>query len=391
MRKQLAIKPIRPQISKRVCMWTILTMICCIGVQDVSSQLLLASSPAAPPEIFTYAEGAVLMDVQSGRVLYSKSGDKPMRIASLTKIMTAIIAIEQGNLSDMVEVSPVSYGKEGSSLYLKLGEQMSLHHMLYGMMLRSGNDAATAIAEHIGGSVEGFAYVMNEKAQLLGMDNSHFINPTGLDDGEGHYASAYDLAILTTHALKNPNFQDIVKTKHKKAPNPHETWDYQWTNKNKMLVLFEGADGVKTGYTQLAKRCLVSSATRDGQQLVVVTLNDANDWADHTKLFAHGFLHYPQTTLIASQHKLADDSWQATQDFSYPLTKEERSHITQVVVRHPADSLIHRLGEYGYLELKLDGQLMGRIPIKPVHPHPKSTRPTNDFILRRNEGVNEIW
>src|SRR5690606_17687538 len=147
------------------------------------------------------------------------------RIASLTKVMTAIVAIENGTLTDLVQVGPAAYGKEGSSLYLHLGEEMTLHTMLYGLMLRSGNDAATAIAEHVGGSLEGFVFLMNQKARELGMKNTSFKNPHGLDE-DGHYSSANDMAVLTAYALRNEVFQEIVKTKVKTAPNPNEDWDY---------------------------------------------------------------------------------------------------------------------------------------------------------------------
>lgn len=152
------------------------------------------------------AQGAALIDVKSGRILFEKNGDQKMRIASLTKIMTAIVAIENGNLEDMVTTSDNAYGTEGSSIYLKRGEQLTLEDMLYGLMLRSGNDAAVAIAEHIGGSVEGFAFLMNEKAKILGMNHTHFVNPHGLDDKE-HYSTPKDMAILTAYALKNSTFK----------------------------------------------------------------------------------------------------------------------------------------------------------------------------------------
>lgn len=197
----------------------------------------------------THAESAALIDVTSGRILFSKEGDKQMRIASLTKIMTAIVAIENGKLDDKVKVSAAAFGKEGSSIYLKLGEEMSLENMLYGLMLRSGNDAATAIAEHVGGSEEGFVLMMNQKAEEIGLRGTHFMNPHGLD-ADGHYSTASDMARLTAYALQNPVFKRIVATEQKSAPNPNESWDYSWHNKNKMLRLYEGADGVKTGYTK---------------------------------------------------------------------------------------------------------------------------------------------
>jgi D-alanyl-D-alanine carboxypeptidase len=178
-------------------------------------------------KIQTHAQTAALIDVTSGVILYSKMGDKQMSIASLTKVMTAIVAIEQGDLADSVSISNRAAGKEGSSIYLKQGERMSLHNLLYGLMLRSGNDAAIAIAEHLGGTEEGFTYLMNEKAQMIGMLHSHFMNPHGLDNKD-HYSTANDMALLTAYALRNPIFQEIVQTKLKKVPNPNESWAYQW-------------------------------------------------------------------------------------------------------------------------------------------------------------------
>jgi D-alanyl-D-alanine carboxypeptidase (penicillin-binding protein 5/6) len=345
----------------------------CVGVFLIRGSLLglIWLSFCTPSECFAaqeqlsiHAEAAVLIDVKSRRILWEKKSEKPLRIASLTKIMTAIVAIEQGQLSDRVIVSDRAYGKTGSSLYLKQGEEMSLHHMLYGLMLRSGNDAATAIAEHIGGSVEGFSSLMNDKARWLGMSHSHFSNPSGLDEEGSHYASARDLAILTAHALKNPVFQDIVKTKHKKVANPHESWDYTWINKNKMLFLFPGADGVKTGYTKLAKRCLVSSATHQGQQLAVVTLNDAQDWADHKTLLQYGFEHYPTTTIANELLDSQDNRWIEGEPFSYPLTKEEWKLVTQQLVTHETHSIAYKLGEYGYVQFSLHGQVIGTLLLK---------------------------
>jgi D-alanyl-D-alanine carboxypeptidase len=335
---------------------------------------------AAPPAITTHAEAAALIDVKSGRILYSKQGDKQMLIASLTKIMTAIVAIEHGKLSDTVKVSKNAFGKEGSSLYLKLGEEMSLQHMLYGMMLRSGNDAATAIAEHIGGTVEGFAYMMNEEADLIGMEHTHFMNPTGLNQ-EGHYSTANDMAKLVAYALKNPVFQEIVKTKEKTAPNPNQPWDYKWKNKNKMLEIFDGADGVKTGYTKLAKRCLASSATRGGQQLAVITLNDPDDWADHTRLLDYGFRYYPLDRLIEKGEAVdmpairqyADADTQAKTErapeavagttFFYALAEGEKEKIGRSIVPADTRSAAYRLGELGRLEFSLNGQTIGSVPL----------------------------
>ncbi|WP_443147037.1 D-alanyl-D-alanine carboxypeptidase family protein [Paenibacillus sp. HWE-109] len=323
----------------------------------------LAQVDAAPPGIHTNAVGASLIDVESGRILYSQKGDTPMRIASLTKIMTAIIAIEQGNLNDKVKVTKTAFGKEGSSIYLKLGEEMRLHDMLYGLMLRSGNDAATAIAEHIGGSVDGFVYLMNEKAKMLGMDHSHFTNPSGLDEGEGHRSSPNDMAKLTAYALKNNVFQDIVSTKLKKVPNPNEAWDYSWLNKNKMLSLFEGADGVKTGYTKLAKRCLVSSASRNGHQLAVVTLNDPDDWSDHGRLLQYGFAYFPLLTLVNKGDAVEGSTGVVGRTFSYPLAEGEAQLLTRKVTLADPATTSYRLGERGTIQYFLKNNLIQTIPI----------------------------
>jgi len=319
-------------------------------------------SVEAAPSVSTHAESAALIDVSSGRILYSSQGDKSMRIASLTKIMTAIVAIEHGKLSDQVTISRNAAGKEGSSIYLKLGEEMSLQHLLYGMMLRSGNDAATAIAEHVGGSVEGFAYMMNEKARLIGMEHSSFKNPSGLDE-EGHYSTANDMAKLTAYALRNPVFREIVKTKVKKAPNPNETWDYTWMNKNKMLNLYDGADGVKTGYTKIAKRCLVSSATRNGQQLAVVTLNDPDDWADHTKLLDYGFKNFPLHPLVNKGDVIDGTSYVAGISFGYPALESEKNQFTSQIQMNDPASANYRLGEVGAVHYMLSGKPIGSVPL----------------------------
>jgi len=321
-----------------------------------------ATAKAEPPPISTHARASSVIDVKSGRIVFQANGDARLPIASLTKVMTAIVAIEHGKLDDVVKVSANAYGKEGSSIYLHLGEEMTLHTMLYGLMLRSGNDAATAIAEHVGGSVEGFVYLMNEKARLLGLKNTSFRNPHGLDE-EGHYSSANDLAVLSAYALQNETFQEIVKTKVKTAPNPNEKWDYRWTNKNKMLNFYEGADGVKTGYTTLARRTLISSATRNGQQFAVVTLNDGDDWNDHRRLLDYAFRHYPTTTIVRKGERVEEPNLVAARSFEYPLAEGEAAELRKNVVLEDPLSTDYRLGHRGKLELYLKGRLIASLPL----------------------------
>ena len=330
-----------------------------------------ASSPSGAA-LQTNAEAAALIDVSSGRILYSKAGDKRMRIASTTKIMTAIIAIENGRLSDKVTVGKNAFGKEGSSIYLKLGEEISLNDLLYGLMLRSGNDAATAIAEHVGGSQEGFVYLMNRKAEEIGMTRSHFSNPSGLD-ADDHYSTADDMARLAAYALKNPVFREIVKTKTKRVSREGESWDTVWTNKNKMLSLYPGSDGVKTGFTKLSRRCLVSSATRDGQQLAAVTLNDGSDWADHSRMLDFGYKHYPQTLAVKKGEDLGQ-GYTAAEDFAYPLAEGE-SLERKLLPTNPK-SVDYRLGDRGALELSFAGQKVGSVPLAvPAPAAPGKTAP----------------
>jgi len=328
----------------------------------------LAASRAKPAAdqspsrtVETNAEAAALIDVASGRILFSKAGDKRMRIASTTKIMTAIIAIEHGHLADKVTVSKLAFGKEGSSIYLKLGEEMSLSDLLYGLMLRSGNDAATAIAEYVGGSQEGFVYLMNRKAEEIGMTRSHFANPSGLDASD-HYSTADDMARLAAYALKNPIFREVVKTKSKQVSREGEPWDTVWTNKNKMLSLYPGSDGVKTGFTQLSRRCLVSSATRDGQQLAAVTLNDGSDWADHSRMLDYGFKNYPLQIAVKKGEPLRG-GFTAADDFVYPFGKGEREAVERRLVLNKPKSVDYRLGDPGELELRLAGTVIGKVPL----------------------------
>ncbi|WP_044876391.1 D-alanyl-D-alanine carboxypeptidase family protein [Paenibacillus sp. IHBB 10380] len=335
----------------------------------VVSSLTISTGPIhakAIPTMATHAQAAALIDVTSGRLLYSSHGDEELRIASLTKIMTAIVAIEYGQLHKPVSVGKNAYAKEGSSIYLKLGEQMSLEHMLYGLMLRSGNDAATAIAEHIGGSEEGFVLLMNTKAEELGLQHTQFRNPHGLD-AEGHYSSANDLATLTAYAMHNDTFKEIVKTPVKKVPNPNESWDYKWDNKNKMLRFYDGADGVKTGYTKKALRCLVSSATRNGQQLVAVTINDGDDWNDHGKMLDYGFAYYPLQTLLEQGQKVEGHNLIVGQKLSYPLATGEENALSKRLVLFRSDTNTDTtdlsFGLRGRIDIVLDGREIDSTPV----------------------------
>ncbi len=237
------------------------------------------------------AKSAILIDAFDGRVLYELNARVRMPMASTTKIMTALVALEHGKLDDTVEIASDATGVEGSSVYLRVGERWTLRELLYALMLASANDAATAIAIHIGGSVENFACLMNERAIELGLRDTHFQNPHGLD-AEGHYTSAYDLALLTAEALKNRDFLAVVSTPSYTVSGNGADGARYLTNHNRMLRTYSGAIGVKTGYTKKSGRCLVTAAERGGLRLVAVTLSAPDDWNDHKKLLDFGFEYY---------------------------------------------------------------------------------------------------
>lgn len=322
-------------------------------------------------QVHVSAQAAVLLDAESGRVLYEKNGHEPLRIASITKIMTAIVAIELGDLDDVVTVSPNASGVEGSSIYLLPGEKLSLEDLLYGLMLRSGNDAAVAIAEHIGGSVEGFVFLMNQKARELGMEHTVFSNPHGLDTHEEHYSTAYDMALLSAYAMKNETFAQIVATKRKTVPMPGEEWDRVWYNKNRLLSMYPYADGIKTGYTKRAGRTLVSSSTKDGHRLIAVTLNAPNDWQDHMALYEYGYRKYRQVTLaqegaLVHHEKLTrkDGQFIYMNTFKYPLQKEEK--VRKKIVLHPAfqeEEISTPPHPAGFVYYMVNGDTVGRTPL----------------------------
>lgn len=331
-----------------------------------------AAANAGPPGLS--AEAAALIDVTSGRVLYSKNGNKKMRIASLTKTMTAIVAIENGQLKDQVSVPPEAVGMEGSSIYLKKNEKLTLEELLYGLMLRSGNDAAVTVATHVGGSVPGFVYMMNEKAALIGMTHTNFTNPHGLDDSNMHYSTAEDMAKLSAYALHNPTFRQIVSTKVKDISWEGEEYNRRLLNKNKMLHLYNGADGVKTGYTKLAKRCLAASATRDGRQLATITLNASDDWNDSAKMLDWGFQHFTPKQLVGTGESIQPETYVqvaegahivTTNPFSYPLQNGEEDQVKKRVVMSESVVTEKMNGQLiGFLQFHLKEQMIGQVPLK---------------------------
>ena len=236
------------------------------------------------------AQSAVLIDARDGRVLYEKDADTPRPMASTTKIMTAVVALESCDVNEIIEIADEAVGVEGSSIYLQKGERMTLLELLYALLLQSANDAAVAIAVGVGGSVGNFADMMNEKATSLGLTSTHFENPNGLD-ADGHVTTARELALLTAYALKNPIFAEIVATYKRKISGPNGTVRLV-VNHNKLLNMYDGCVGVKTGFTKKSGRCLVSAACRESLTLVSVTLSAPDDWRDHTAMLNYGYENY---------------------------------------------------------------------------------------------------
>jgi serine-type D-Ala-D-Ala carboxypeptidase (penicillin-binding protein 5/6) len=318
------------------------------------------------------AASAVLIEQNTGRILFQKDAHTKRRIASITKIMTAILAIESGKMNQYVKVSEKATRAEGSSVYLKPGEKIKLSDLVYGLMLRSGNDTAVAIAEYVGGSVDGFAYLMNQKAREIGMYDTHFSNPHGLDDHEDHYSSAYDMAILMRYAMQNKTFKKISGTKVHRAPNPTEKWDRVWKNKNRLLSKYEYCTGGKTGYTKRAKRTLVTTATKGDMNLIAVTLNGPDDWNDHISMYENGFKGFDMAEVISKgkidieKTKAYKDKLYVKKSIVYPATSEEMKLFSVKYKLNKTGSAIKTKNKevvVGKASVYLDGKVVQETPI----------------------------
>lgn len=269
------------------------------------------------------AKGAVLIDLDERNILYQKNATERMPMASTTKIVTALLVCELSNIDAIVKIPREAVGVEGSSIYLCEGELLSVEELLYALLLESANDAAVALAVFSAGSIEEFAKKCNEKARELGLENTSFVNPHGLYN-ENHYTTAYDLAILTAEALKNPTISKICATKHAQIrfgvtdDNPSGEGMRYLKNHNKLLTSYDGAIGVKTGFTKKSGRCLISAAKRGELTLIAVTLNAPDDWRDHTALLDFGFENYERKLIFA----------QGEFNHAFPLSNGENEFIT---------------------------------------------------------------
>lgn len=311
------------------------------------------------------AKSAIVLDCVTGRVLFEKDADQEHLVASTTKIMTALIVCEQCNVLDRIKIPEEAVGIEGSSMYLQEGEILTVQDLLYGLMLHSGNDAAVALAIYCGGTVEGFVERMNDKARVLGLLNTHFENPHGLDS-EDHHSTARDLGVLAAYAMENPIFEKTVSTKTVCIG------ERTLRNHNKLLWRIDGADGVKTGYTKAAGRILVSSVTRNDRRLVAVTIAAPDDWNDHLYLLERSFGYYENKRILEADAvlgflEIAGGQTSSVQlicreDFFYSLSADEK-----VEIHLPEPGFVYApvaVGQAaGFAQLYLNGKWIGKVPL----------------------------
>ena len=327
------------------------------------------------------ARNAVLIHADTGEILFGQNEHARAPMASTTKIMTALVALEALPVETEVKITAESVGIEGSSIYLTEGEVLTLEALLYALMLESANDAATAIAIAVSGDVQTFAERMNQKAAALGLKDTHFVNPHGLDDPE-HYTTAYELAIITKEALKHPVFQRIVATQRTTIPHQGASGVRLLLNHNKLLRSYDGAVGVKTGFTKKTGRCLVSAAKRDGLSLIAVTLHAPDDWRDHTAMLDYGFsLYEPVVLATPGQFDTPLDVVGGTCEYvmiqnpdglvlSLPKSRGEIIEIMELPrFLYAPVSVGETIGRCAYYELLPTGdmQFLGEVPLYAGH------------------------
>lgn len=329
------------------------------------------------------ANSYIVMDMDSGRVLEGKNIDKVSLIASTSKILTAITAINYGNLDDVVKVNQDILKAYGSGIYIQVGEEMILDDLLYGLMLRSGNDAALAIASYVGGSIENFVFLMNEEAKMIGMKNSNFLNPSGLEneDGEGNTSTVYDMALLVRFAMQNENYRRITSTKNIIVKSNLKT--YRWVNKNKLLLSYEYCTGGKTGYTQKAHRTLVTTASKDGMNLIVVTFNDGNDFNDHRQLYEKYFNSYERVKVLDKNTDYGRD-YKLKNDF-YIVKNNDDKIETKVIKNSVKDAIDGSI--VGKVEVILNGEIIGS---RNLYYEKKSVSVNKSFISKLWDFI-KIW
>lgn len=360
------VKPMKNKLRSAVCLLFILIFLFSVAAGGLS--LIFSRNDNAFAESYnTSAKAMCVMETGSQRVLAAKNSFAQLPMASTTKIMTAITAIESGvDLDKVFEISPKAVGVSGTSLYLRAGEKFSLRDLLYGLMLISGNDASVAIGEYVGGSVEKFVEMMNKKAEKIGALNSHFDNTHGLDS-KTHYTTAYDLALITSYAMQNPIFKEIVSTKNIKITNSDGKNRYL-KNKNKLLSSLDGCNGVKTGFTDDAGRCLVTSCERDGMDVVCVVLNCGPMFEESTALIDKAFKEYHLVDLTCGysfKTRLKVENGQQNYvkigtfgNYYYPLRTDELKKVKyKYTIDESIDAPVEKGRAVGQVEIFIDNDL----------------------------------
>ena len=349
--------------------------------------LLLFPAVARGEEVTTSAKACVVTDLRTGRVLLAHNADAPLPMASTTKIMTALLALENASLDEPVTCGRNAFGVPGTSIYLSLGETLSMGDMLHGLMLASGNDAAVAIAEHVGGSVEGFCRMMTERAASLGCTDTVFLTPHGLPC-DGHHTTAADLAKIARAAMAQPVFREIVSMQRATIPWEGRDYDRVLNNKNKLLSTYEGATGIKTGYTKKAGRCLVFGAERDGMRIIGVVLNCGDWFNEAARLMDVAFDRYEAVTMMhagdlagtvsvtASDGKTVDAI--LTADLTGVVTKGSSPQV-EIELPPTIDAPVVQGQRIGCAQLLSNGTAVAEIPLAAA-----SSIARDDFPARWN-------
>ncbi len=350
-------------MSKRISL-VVLLCLCFLNITTVSSHAV------REPDL--NAEIAILIEASTGKVLFAKNADEPAYPASTTKILTLLTALENNNGRQVVMISKNAAGVEGSSSELRANETYQLSELFYGMMLSSGNDAATAIAEHISGSTDRFAFLMNMTAQNIGVTNSNFVNPSGLPD-DRHYTTAKDMALIASYALKNPTFAEITSTYKHPWNRRNSSQDFELVNTNKFMAAYDGANGVKTGYTEKAKYCLVAGAKKNGVQLIAVLYrSEKSCWDDAETIMDYGFsLITPKTIYKKGETILSVPVYQGAkkadltidEDLVLPVTDDFSRYKVEVMPVKKMFAPVNVKQEAGFIRVLYDGKEVRKIPL----------------------------
>ena len=311
-------------------------------------------------DTFDTAKSSIVMDLDSSRVLYENNADEERLIASITKIMTCIIAIEQGDLDSDVEAGEEILKMYGTSIYLELNEKMKLIDLLYGLMLRSGNDASVVIAKEVAGTEEKFVKMMNEKAKEIGMTNTTFSNPHGLDEETKNYSTARDMAILSRYAYKNKTYRKIIGTEEYRVKTDNKS--YLWYNRMKLLGDYKYCTGGKNGYTPSAGKTLVTTHKKDDLKITVVTLYDNDEYNNHERLAEYAFDNYSNYDIVDKNDfdlVIDNNKYYVNESFSYPLTESEKDNVK--VLASIDDSI--NSGKVGNINISLNNKTIKKIPL----------------------------